>query len=100
MPLIAFAIEVALLCLAAFTLMSYPKGAGAPAWADSVLVVFAWPLHLCNGWRSQTIWIGVVLSFLWTPAIALGIVKVYMLLKGQNTEQNLGSDAESSAPQD
>lgn len=101
-PLIAAAIHLALLCLAACITMSmsYPKGAGSPLWAKRLFVVLIWPYGLLYRCNMLGCWIGIGLSFLWMPAVALGAVKVCMLLKEKDTEQNLGGDAKTSAPQD
>jgi hypothetical protein len=86
-PLMAAAIHLALLCLVWFTMMSYPKGVGSPPWAEPLLMFLAWPFPFF-AFNPTTLWIGIVLTFLWTPAIALGAVKVCMLLKKRDTEQS------------
>lgn len=84
-PLMAAAIHLALLCLAAFTMMSYPKGVGSPPWAERLLMFLAWPFPFF-AFTPATVWIGVMLSFLWLPALGLGTVKICMLLNRKDTE--------------
>lgn len=85
-PLIAAAIHFALLCLAACIMASHPKGIGSPRWAETLFVFLVWPyglLHRCN---MLGVWIGIVLSFLWMPAIAFGSVKIFGRFRGKDTE--------------
>jgi hypothetical protein len=91
-PLATAAFHLALLCLALFPLIYYARK-HTPPWAEPCLPLLrflAWPFYWLGG-NPNTLWMGIVLSFLWMPAIAFGAVKVCMILNGKNTEQSLGA---------
>lgn len=87
----AAAIHLALVCLVLSIWTSYPKGVGKPSWLEPLGAVLAWPLYFLFNNRITNFYIGIVMSFLWAPAVALCAVKVCMMLKRKDTEPSLGT---------
>jgi hypothetical protein len=83
-PLSAAALHLALLCLAAFTMLSYPKGIGSPPWAETLFLFLIWPYGVFYRCNAIGVWIGVGLSFLWLPAVAFCTVMVFMGFRKRN----------------
>ncbi len=78
-PLIAAAIHLVLLIIALFPMLTSGKCRVTPPWEELLFNLLAWPYNILGAFNNHTIfWIGVVLSFLWAPTLALVVVKICM----------------------